>query len=102
MDILLAGRAMGWRNNAYDVRIRLIDEKITPQNRIIMCRKVDANGTLDRSNDVAHKKLEQAYRKAHRVRRPRSDVTREKLCVKSIMLGMAIGVMLCVSLGRHR
>ena len=69
MDILLAGKAMSWvlsgRGDVrYDVRMRVIDEKITPQNRIILCRSL-----RDTANDEkvkrAHERLERAYRRAH-------------------------------------
>jgi len=111
MDILLAGRVMGLRNSsnetAYDVRIKTIDEKITPQNRIIMCRKLDEDVTVDMSNDVAHEKLERAYRKAHEIRSSRSrrqhDSMKDKVCVTSLFVGIAVGVALSITLlGRHR
>ena len=84
MDLLLAGKVMAssWgkkqgdsSNNkyVYDVRMKLIDAKITPQNRIIFCRAIkqadicyddnkDKNGT---KIEKAHKKLATVYTKAH-------------------------------------
>ena len=100
MDILLAGRVMGLHTaSAYDVRIKMIDETITTQNRIILCRKLD-NGTVDHSNDAAHAKLERTYRKAHK-NSQRANQTAEKLCVRSLAIGMAIGVALFVILEKR-
>lgn len=84
MDILLAGKVMScsWgkkqRNSSnnkyvYDVRMKLINAKITPQNRIIFCKAIKQGEICNDDDknknalkiDVAHKKLATAYTKAH-------------------------------------
>lgn len=78
MDILAAGKVMSWNNgkdtdSKYRVRMKAIDEAITPQNRMILC-KASSRGEVDvirggsseaQRLEVAHGKLETAYRKAH-------------------------------------
>ena len=65
IDILSAGKMM---QVGYDVKIKLIDLKITPQNRLILCRhnerekkfkelKLENSTRLDRAYQKAHKKL---------------------------------------------
>jgi 8-oxo-dGTP diphosphatase len=66
MDLLLAGKMMASKN--YDVRMKVIDSKITPQNRVIICQALSGDVTSsNRSSNVeaAHAKLQSAYRRAH-------------------------------------
>jgi 8-oxo-dGTP pyrophosphatase MutT (NUDIX family) len=65
MDILLAGKIMGL--GTHDVRMKSIDSKITPQNRIIICRRLEQQEQDHQSikEDKAHVKLESAYKRAH-------------------------------------
>lgn len=64
MDILLAGKMMAFPN--YDVRMKCMDPKITPQNRIILCRVLDKDDTTQQTVvEESHKKLETAYKRAH-------------------------------------
>lgn len=83
MDLLLAGKAMSWTVGhmagvTYDVRMKVIDEKVSPQNRIIFARVVGPSSSTATSShhqvsiDQAHRKLEQAYRRAHRETSSRS------------------------------
>lgn len=72
MDLLLAGKAMSWAvgsnvNVQYDVRMKVIDGAITPQNRIIVCRacEITSDTTREERNAQAHQKLQQAYKRAH-------------------------------------
>ena len=95
MDILTCGKIMSWKNGhdvghgrghgvTYQVRMKMIDAKITPQNRIILARAVAvekeggadtdthaAGGSQNASKShnarvaVAHEKLERAYKNAH-------------------------------------
>jgi hypothetical protein len=70
MDLLLAGRAMSWHtpdNLTYDVRMKTINDQITPQNRIIVCRRSAASSATEKkaSLDEAHAKLCKVYRRAH-------------------------------------
>jgi 8-oxo-dGTP diphosphatase len=80
MDLLLAGKCLSWANGTpahvtYDVRMKLIDASITPQNRVLVCRasardesQID-NLKVDRAVANAHRRLEGAYRRAHRTRK---------------------------------
>mgnify|MGYP005855007769 CR=1 FL=1 len=84
MDLLLAGKVMSWptkqgdsssnRKFDYDVRMKLIDESITPQNRIILCRAIHHSNNVEtktlavqkqKSLEAAHQKLAATYSKAH-------------------------------------
>eukprot|EP01083_Nonionella_stella_P289119 983945_1 len=66
---------MSWTNGeksgvSYQVRMKTIDAKITPQNRLILCRALEASTPgaregLGRERSEAHAKLERAYKKAH-------------------------------------
>ena len=69
MDLLLAGKAMSWSVGleaqvTYDVRMRLINHKLTPQNRLILCRPKPRNWNKQ-SVDRAHAKLGEVYHRAH-------------------------------------
>jgi len=82
MDLLLAGKVMSWQDmgkidsndndsaNAYsyDVRMKIIDDKITPQNRIICCKAIKDQDFKKHSDGVeaAHERLAVVYNKAHR------------------------------------
>lgn len=66
MDILLAGKALSWYTNFADVRIKLLDSNLTPQNRLIMCRsRYGENCGRAGLVDKAHSRLQVAYRRAH-------------------------------------
>jgi hypothetical protein len=77
MDLLLAGKMMGGFRQSHEVRMKTIDSKVTPQNRIIICRALSENNdhepnghNLASSSQAsmvarAHEKLGRAYRKAH-------------------------------------
>jgi 8-oxo-dGTP pyrophosphatase MutT (NUDIX family) len=88
MDILLAGKAATWPvrdgQQGYDVRIKVLDQSITPQNRLILCRAIGnspvnnsaimlPNDNISRNAtvDKAQEKLERAYRRAHDNIQPR-------------------------------
>ena len=67
MDLLACGKIMSWKNN-YQVRMKTIDAKITPQNRIILGKAVQKDREMN--HDViriaaAHEKLKRAYTNAH-------------------------------------
>ena len=72
MDILSAGKMMAWETGSkagikYQVKMKLIDEKISPlQNRIILCKALDRTDTNeDDKTQLAHEKLTKAYHRAH-------------------------------------
>ena len=71
MDILLAGKAMSWREGQdiptyYDVRMKVLEGSSTPQNRLILCR-ADATFQARRqeSTAAAEHQLNKAYQRAH-------------------------------------
>jgi hypothetical protein len=91
MDILLAGKAMSWSTPYTDVRIKIINEKITPQNRLILCRSSysssnntipivssTSNTTLLRTDNPKiikqHQRLQLAYIKAHLLLHPSESI----------------------------
>jgi 8-oxo-dGTP pyrophosphatase MutT (NUDIX family) len=80
MDIIVAGKAMSWNTGQeagvrYDVRIKTIDSKITPQNRVIVCRSSLNDGEVSRT-EKSHRKLQQAYRRAHKAQNPFYDISK--------------------------
>ena len=92
MDLLLSGKIMGL--GTYDVRMKCLDPKITPQNRIILCRAV--KDPLEHQANIAkaHAKLETAYRKAHAVptsNRKWTDVSSNLPNIAPPMLYLAAG-----------
>ncbi|KAL7467529.1 hypothetical protein ACHAXS_007769 [Conticribra weissflogii] len=124
MDLLAAGKMMGWETGAsagvrYRVKMKLMDENISPhQNRIIMCRAESREGGLklqgskeDSAKALAHEKLTRAYRRAHRVQSkkdvegaamiteksvPVQSPVVQKLCVQSLLIGVTIGATLAI------
>lgn len=73
MDLLTCGKVMSWRNGIdagveYQVRLKFIDSKITPQNRLILCKALDRGieGSEKEAIAKAHARLELAYGKAHK------------------------------------
>mmetsp|Transcript_18236 Transcript_18236/g.44057 ORF Transcript_18236/g.44057 Transcript_18236/m.44057 type:complete len:389 (+) Transcript_18236:328-1494(+) len=92
IDLLQCGRVMGL--GTYDVRMKMIDSKITPQNRIILCRPIQLVGDDETSSssqdntrsvgrrqakiDAAHARLEQAYKKAHSLPSQQTDDFKSK------------------------
>jgi hypothetical protein len=121
MDMLLAGKVMSWNNNGkqgsvkYQVKIQLIDENTTPQNRMILCKAKNLDGTsIDFDEDegtkkvefVAHERLTRAYHKVCRVTKNgivQFYVTmKSSLCVKSAGIGLITGVVICVTFRRRK
>lgn len=110
MDLLLAGKAMSWNvgnsaNASYDVRMKTIEETITPQNRIIMCRprSDEASHQEEIVRDKAHRKLEVTYQKAHE----RLDGNWLKECTskrqsRGVVFGIGIAIGILVSGVIHR
>lgn len=97
MDLLLAGKAMSW-NLQYDVRMKLIDAKITPQNRVILCRPLEepnSRATVDK----AHDRLERAYHRAHKFSKRESLLKR--LDISSLGVGVVIGAAVALAATRR-
>jgi 8-oxo-dGTP pyrophosphatase MutT (NUDIX family) len=122
MDLLLAGKAMSWgvgskAGVAYDVRLKTINSRITPQNRIIFCRPYGlGQGALGLSTKQrAYERLEQAYKKAHKNANgapqivlepfstyPLTQRTRWLPCWRSLSVGFVSGVASCLILYVYR
>ena len=73
IDLLTAGKMLAWETGAragikYQVKMKLIDEKISPlQNRIILCKALERQDEIeDAKKHLAHAKLTKAYHRAHR------------------------------------
>ena len=105
MDILAAGKVMSWNNGKksrvkYQVKMKLIDDKITPQNRIILCKAKDLDDDdLEQEKiKIAHERLTRAYHKAHGNTKNSFIQVYEKLktatCIKSLSVGLVTGVVL--------
>jgi len=104
MDILTAGKMMSWTTGQnvgvkYQVKMKHIDEKITPQNRLILCKAVALDGSdkiaKNRSNlkvDIAHKKLERAYKRAHH--HTDDDNMNLSLSLPSAIIGLCVGMLI--------
>lgn len=78
MDILQCGKIMAL--GSHIVRLKCIDSRITPQNRIIVCRALSEKELLEIRHqhqievDKAHSRLELVYRKAHTVPNSRNQL----------------------------
>mmetsp|Transcript_20747 Transcript_20747/g.23289 ORF Transcript_20747/g.23289 Transcript_20747/m.23289 type:complete len:529 (+) Transcript_20747:33-1619(+) len=100
MDLLQCGKIMAL--GTHDVRLKCIDSKITPQNRIIICRALTniEISTFRRNRqaevDKAHSKLELVYSKAHVV--PGSKKYPSKNILKS-QQSMLSSSLLCIAVG---
>jgi 8-oxo-dGTP pyrophosphatase MutT (NUDIX family) len=92
MDLLLAGKAMSWSLD-YDIRMKTIDAKITPQNRIILCRPkilLASSETIDKN----HERLRRAYKKAHQCKT--SNHALKKVDLSSLLIGIVMGALISV------
>lgn len=75
MDLLVAGKMLGWETGSkagviYDVKMKLMNESISQQNRMVLCKALERdagnrNGQDDRRKALAHEKLTRAYTRAH-------------------------------------
>ncbi len=113
MDLLTVGKVMSWNNGRdkgikYQVKVKLIDEKITPQNRIILCRakKMEEHDWEEDVIDDAHNRLARAYQKAHGNTKKSMKTMCYKLissvCIKSVGVGLITGVIISFTLRRRR
>ena len=104
MDLLAAGKMMGWDTGLragvwYQVKMKLMDESISLQNRMILCKAM-SRGDGDKDNEkkeLAHKKLMRAYHRAHLL--PRSKDSRKMMvatnwCSSSLLTGFCLGSVL--------
>jgi 8-oxo-dGTP pyrophosphatase MutT (NUDIX family) len=107
MDLLLAGQMMALHNK-YDVRMKCIDSKITPQNRVIICRRLAQDATNQRQTKIedAYDKLEVAYAAAHATARstpPKYEwsALRPNNAIYYTALGFAAGIFTAVSFSKR-
>jgi hypothetical protein len=108
MDILLAGKAMSWNTGQeagvrYDVRIKVIDSRITPQNRVIVCRSSLNDGEVS-STESSHRKLQEAYRRAHKTQNSFYDISMlvRMLPSSQFVVGFILGAFTSALLLRSR
>jgi len=93
MDILQCGKIMAL--GSHTVRLKCIDSRITPQNRIIVCRALSAKEISQYRHqdqnevDKAHSKLESVYRKAHAVPDSRNQL-RNVLSIQNFVLPSSV------------
>lgn len=98
MDLLLAGKAMSW-DLSYDVRMKTIDAKITPQNRIILCRPTSGFEITEKV-EKAHARMKLAYRKAHEnAKQPHSLLRR--VDVTSLSIGLTLGAIITLAISKR-
>jgi 8-oxo-dGTP pyrophosphatase MutT (NUDIX family) len=104
MDILVAGKMMA--AGSHDIRMKSIDSKITPQNRIIVCRALQ-EPLKNKNEDVekAHAKLETAYRAAHggASRKKKRNLPSEFVTppIAYLAIGFAAGMFTALSFARR-
>ena len=109
MDLLAAGKMMGFETGSsagvrYQVKMKLINESISVQNRMILCKAVarddDAgNERIDARKELAHEKLTRAYRRAHKLpdkddgpKPATSNPPRTNdWCIPSLLTGFCLG-----------
>ncbi|KAL3771251.1 hypothetical protein ACHAW5_006660 [Stephanodiscus triporus] len=116
IDLLAAGKMMGWDTGSgagvrYEVKMKLMDESISQQNRMILCKAVtrDSIGVegRDKKKEFAHKRLTRAYLRAHTVPSegsPSKSATTKPYCgteymsyqtsdwcIRSLLVGVGLG-----------
>ncbi|GFH46238.1 8-oxo-dGTP diphosphatase [Chaetoceros tenuissimus] len=124
MDLLTCGKVMSWRNGIdvgveYQVRLKFIDSKITPQNRLILCKGMDRGIESSEKDAIAkaHARLELAYGKAHKKKDnelsedEKSIVKRSKLYIidamkkhvsKNLVYGFIFGYTVSLAMSRRK
>ena len=104
MDVLVAGKMMAWDTGQpagvrYEVKMKLMKESISPQNRMILCKAIlreggdeSSNGKIERKKALAHEKLQRAYHAAHKLpNESKSAPSKSDWCRSSLMTGFCIG-----------
>ena len=104
MDLLTAGKMMAWSTGLsagveYSVKMKLLDEKVTLQNRLIVCKALSrGHRELDAKIKKAHLKLTRAYARAHQQNKTTSSLNCRD--PNSLLLGIGIG--LAISFAANR
>ena len=121
MDVLAAGKMMGWDTGStagvrYQVNMKLMNESISEQNRMILCKAVSrmdelGNAKGNKKKELAHEKLTRAYHRAHQLPGenvrvgsiqqslapdaidddPDSNIAQAGWCTQSVFAGFCIG-----------
>ncbi|KAL9186618.1 hypothetical protein ACHAXT_005856 [Thalassiosira profunda] len=109
MDLLAAGKMKGWQTGStagvrYQVKMKLMNEEISQQNRMILCKAVPRD-KIDAEREVAHEKLTQAYRRAHSI--PGANGKGSKFFavdwhVPSLLVGACFGAAAAVIISRSK
>ena len=100
MDILAAGKMMAWETGLgagvrYEVKMKLISESISLQNRMILCQAIardDTDGLSGKGKKkraLAHEKLTRAYHRAHQL--PKQHKAADRWCSSSLLAGFCMG-----------
>ena len=106
IDIISAGKMI---QAGYDVKIKLLDPNITPQNRLILCRYNQNEKKIRQRIQKNSERLDQAYRRAHAkinssidFHKPRKFVTRLVICTAAATAGFIAGIIFTRSSQVHR
>ena len=109
MDVLVAGKMMSWDTGQpagvrYEIKMKLMKESISPQNRMILCKAIRRDGgdesnnsKIEKKKALAHERLTRAYHAAHKLpKETNSEVACTKIewCRSSLLTGICIGSIL--------
>jgi len=108
MDLLAAGKMMAWDTGLsagvrYEVKMKLMKESISPQNRMILCKAIrrddeneQSNNKIERKKALAHEKLQRAYHAAHKLPSNSKSAIESKSqwCSSSLLTGFCLGSIL--------
>ena len=108
MDLLAAGKMMSWDTGQsagvhYEVKMKLMKESISPQNRMILCKAIrreggdeSNNSKIEKKKALAHEKLRRAYHAAHKLPSETKSATESKSdwCRSSLLTGFCLGSIL--------
>lgn len=129
LDVLAAGKMMSWNAGLrsgvrYSVKMKLMDETISRQNRIILCKALEravdetcdergGRGMKEKRKEMSHERLTRAYGRAHRLpiegghsrvaKVPPSwrDYTITLMggwCLRSLLAGICVGTIVSLSI----
>lgn len=84
----------------YEVKMKLMKESISPQNRMVTCKAIRRDGGDEPSNKkkaLAHERLTRAYHAAHKLPKEHKTElvdTKIKWCRSSLLTGFCLGSIL--------
>ena len=104
MDLLLAGKMMASRK--YNVRMKFMDSKITPQNRVIICQATNEDYNRNPNVDIAHAKLTKAYQRAHNKDKKKKLTVPSKIATATpayyLGAGFVVGALVAITTMRRQ